>query len=536
MHGGPAAADDARWRRLAVWLPVALAVAVAAAALGNGFVYDDRAIVETNVRLTAPSRWWEAIATPWWLAQGTLWRPVTQAMLAPLYWIGDGSPLPFRLVLLALHALTTGLLARLALRLTASSPAALAAALLFAAHPVHVESIGAVVGLADVLSALGLVLVALVALRPVAVWRRGDGWLLMAATVVAMGAKENGVVAPAIAWLAARHVTDATAAIRRSGWAIAGVCVLLAGRLLVLGTLTGDEPHPAWVGLAPWPSLQLALRTLAVGFGWLVVPRPPQFDHAPTNAVIADPGFGWVLAGCALVAVGLWAFARHWRRPTAATFGLLWWGAAILPTSNLLFRSGIVLVDRTQYAPSIGVVLLAAAGIAALVSAPTWRLATTSSAAALACWGLVQSWRDLPRWRDNEALGALFVERAPTSFMSWLFQGRNLLDAHRDAEARAAFDRGLAQFDGDARLLQDRARFAIREGDTALAVRLLERAVQQRPVTNTARQLLLDLYRRDPARGADYRRLVEEGVRLAPDQRRWRAALDSLRRLPADPS
>ena len=125
--------------------------------------------------------------------------------------------------------------------------AAALAGILFAVHPVHVEAAANVVGRAELLAATALLTLAVVAStpRPPSLPRLVVIGFLSAA---ALCSKETGVVAPLIVWATARLRRDLPAVdVRRmTGAALLGIAVPLVQRVIVLGTVTGDSPHPAF--------------------------------------------------------------------------------------------------------------------------------------------------------------------------------------------------------------------------------------------------------------------------------------------------
>lgn len=509
---------------------------VALAALGNGFPNDDQWIVAEALDLREPSRWWHALTRPWWPNATALWRPVTTLQLAVETWLGGGAAWPSHAVNALVHALASGLVAMLALRVAPPVVAA-AAGILFAWMPIHVEPIATLVGRADLGAAVGLLATALLAWRTPVPGRR-DGWQLATAAAFALGSKESGVVAPAIAWAVARlagrsrAVAGAVAGVdgpggwRAAAWSAAGLAPLLVGRWLVLGTLGGDEPHPAWVGLPAAQSIPLALRSLAVGASYLLWPRPPVFEHAPPWSVITSPGATLVASGGALLLGAAVALVVHWRRPSAAWIAPLWWGATILPVSNLVFRSGIVLADRTLYAPSVAVAVAVAwvGGWLRGVARGAW----VAAVLAVAALGGARTWADLPVWKDSGTVIAAFIERAPQSWSGWLFRGLGRLGQGDREGAKADFERGLALYPYEGRLLRERARIALQDGDTTRAEGWLRESVRVYPKAIRTRQILLDLLARR-GDGAGRCPLLAEGLRLAPDQRRWAADQATLR-------
>jgi len=152
-------AGSARWTvGRAALLAAAVAAAVYANALSNGFAYDDVHIVVNDEALGSLASLPERLVRPWWPDEAAgrdlgLWRPVSTAALAVQRAVVGLEPLLFHAVNVGLHAVVTGLVVLLAGALV-GVPAALAAGLLFAVHPVHVEAVANVVGIAELLSAI----------------------------------------------------------------------------------------------------------------------------------------------------------------------------------------------------------------------------------------------------------------------------------------------------------------------------------------------------------------------------------------------
>ncbi|HZN98306.1 MAG TPA: hypothetical protein VFB61_11290, partial [Gemmatimonadales bacterium] len=144
---------------------VFLALAASLASLGNGFVYDDVPIILQNRvvhNLAASERIWHSAYWP----AGWLYRPLTIQLFALQWAAGNGSPLVFHVVSILLMAATALLFWRLARRCLPPLPALIGSAL-FAVHPVHVESVGNVVGQAELLAAA----CALLAVERYLAWR-----------------------------------------------------------------------------------------------------------------------------------------------------------------------------------------------------------------------------------------------------------------------------------------------------------------------------------------------------------------------------
>ncbi|XP_035257931.1 protein O-mannosyl-transferase TMTC2-like isoform X1 [Anguilla anguilla] len=123
--------------------------------LGADFCYDDSRVIKTNQDLLPETPWINIFYDDFW---GTLlthsgshksYRPLCTLSFRLNHALGGLQPWGYHLVNVSLHAAVTGLFARLSRLLLGGGRWALAAGLLFAAHPVHTEAVAGVVGRAD---------------------------------------------------------------------------------------------------------------------------------------------------------------------------------------------------------------------------------------------------------------------------------------------------------------------------------------------------------------------------------------------------
>ena len=128
-----------------------MAMAIYLPTVAFDFTFDDSRIVSGNSRirrLDVPSQY---LATSWWDRSGNNneYRPAVMASFTLNYALGGNAPGPFHAVNVLLHALNVALIWLLWLRLFRNRLLAGVATLLFAIHPVHVESVAGVVGRAE---------------------------------------------------------------------------------------------------------------------------------------------------------------------------------------------------------------------------------------------------------------------------------------------------------------------------------------------------------------------------------------------------
>ena len=443
--------------RLLVHAAAVAGVALLASWAGifNQFAFDDVHLIQGNTRLHALANWWEIVASPFWPPPFSqdLYRPVTSLLLALQYGIGGGDPIVFRLVSYGLYAATAVAVLVLA-RLWLTPGTSLAVALLFAVHPVHVEAVALGAGQSELMVALLAVLMALryVRARRLGVLTGRDTAVLAGLYLVAALAKEQGLLVPGLLLLIEAVPPSGVASLPWRRWAppylafaAAGAVVLLARTAVLGGEVTGTFPAEALVGLGV---AGRALTMLPVVIEWgrlLTWPLHLQADYSPQEIVSAT-GFGVGQAIGMLLLAGA-AVAAWWgrRRVPALAFGLGWCAVALLPVSNLLLPTGIVLAERTLFLPSVGF-LLAAGGASAWIVAA--RAGTSAGAlrwmiGLLVIAGGVRSAERHRIWRNEAFFSVRTVQDAPLSYRAQRAYGEVLFGLGQDSLALAAYRRAL---------------------------------------------------------------------------------------------
>ena len=514
--------------------------------LPNDFTYDDGPIVRDNARIAAPSNLPEVFTTHYFggpLTSGTAYRPLVLLSYGVQRWTHGLVPWAFRAVNVALHAGVTALLFAWLLAVGVPRGPSFSAAALFAVAAIHVEAVTSIVGRAETLAAL----LVLLAARLWVAAARGDGPLRLGAWAGALVAflaavfvKESAVVLPGVVLLGELFAVvasvasprDAGAAIARRlrtrGLAFAGlllpVAVLFAVRHAVLeGFLISRQAgfteleNP--LGALP-PPLRAANALVLLGryVEKCLVPVGLAADHSgkalPLASQVLDGKVLVALSGLVLVLGGALLAAR--RRP-AVPFGVLFFLGTMLPTSNVLFPIGTIYAERLVYLPSAGL-FLAAVALLLPAGEGARRLPSGGFAAALAVAVLLQGGLSVARnrdWRDDatlytdqvtkfpasakarynlawalvrqgrreEAIGHLrtATELSPGHFEAWGFLGKLLGEAGRPSEAREARRRALALQPSHELSLWGEAMALEAEGRRADALASFDRAARAAP-------------------------------------------------------
>jgi Flp pilus assembly protein TadD len=423
---GGAQADD-KPMRLAMILVALVAAVPYIATLGYGFVYDDGPIIAGNVALHVPAglitAWHVAYWPPEWGRAG-LFRPVVQFLYALLWNVSGGAPWAFHLYAVVLYA-ACAVAVLVVLSRALPGWAALLGALLFAAHPLHVESVANVAGSAEVVAALASIACLMVISRAFERTAPAEavGWRPALATAalyaIALGAKESAATVPGLAalYLWGWHVPGSDSRSARSvivrGWrawvaCTAALALLIAARGAVLGGFS--PPHSAiavgldgetfaqrwWTMTAAWPRIAHLLlwpSRLSMHYGPTTV--PPY--HAPTGIAVVAIVLASAIAGSALVLA-----RRGDRRPLVA---IGWIALAYLAASNILVPTGQLLAERTLYFSSVGAVMLAGWMLARAETMPVGaRRSAATLVLATVLLGTLASTRRARVWSSDERL------------------------------------------------------------------------------------------------------------------------------------
>ncbi|HKP05580.1 MAG TPA: tetratricopeptide repeat protein [Chthoniobacterales bacterium] len=192
-----------RWRNESLWAIAILAVCVLvfANSLGGEFVYDDTRQVVQNTLIQDNAQIWKALTSDVWAFKGdgsvvtsNYWRPTFTAWQIINFRLFGLSPLGWHVTNLILHAGVCLLAFASLRRWEYSAPIAFVIALIFAVHPVQVETVAWVSGVPNLLFALAF-LGSLWFARSFAESKKNKHLLLATLLyAIALGAKEIGII------------------------------------------------------------------------------------------------------------------------------------------------------------------------------------------------------------------------------------------------------------------------------------------------------------------------------------------------------
>jgi tetratricopeptide (TPR) repeat protein len=407
---------------------------------------------------------------------------------------------------------------------------AVASALVFAVHPLRVESVAWVTERRDVVSGTFFLLTVWLYLQAVAAEGRRRGWHLAAAVAafaLALGAKSIVMGGTLLLFLLDLYPLRRLSADPR-GWGAAARRVLLekvpfaALSALAAGlAYRAQEQDVAFDRVVAWPE-----RLANVGFSLAFYVRRTVFPldlsplyEAPARIDPLAPVFLWSAVGVVGL-VGLVLAVR--RRYPAALAALAAYVLILAPVSGVLPLGYQLAADRYAYLACLGWALLAGAGLAAVVDGVQagrmrpWLAGLLAAVTGAGLLGLgALTWRQVGIWRDAGTLWGHAVVATPDCSICHAQLGSWLLGRGAPAAALAHFRAAVALRPDRVRLLEPMGHTLLQLGQAEEAVPLFRRFLARYPDVLPAR-LGLATALADLGRAGEAVAELRAGVRQGP--------------------
>ena len=358
----------------------------------------------------------------------------------PLTWLTHGldyvlwgmRPAGYHAVNVGLHALAAVIAYFVARRVLAAAvgpvqagalrAGAAVAALIFAVHPLRVESVAWITERRDVLCGVFFLLAVLCYLRALdSGARRRWYWLAVALAALALASKAMAVTLPAVLLLLDVYPLGRFGPgrwLRRDVWleklpfallsAAAAILAIVAQRSV--GTLSDlrDVGIAERLGLAAYGLVFYVWKTL--------VPTglAPLYE-TPYDGATLTP---WFAASAVIVAAGAVALVRVRRRWPGVTAAGAAFVVLLLPVLGLLHFGLHIVADRNTYFAGLVLALLAGAAVLRVlhgVQSPMAARATGAAALVVIVLLGVLTWRQSGVWRDSRTLWTHAVAVSPSS-------------------------------------------------------------------------------------------------------------------------
>lgn len=381
---------------LAVWMPTIT--------YGWLLTWDDGALFAYNPHVRAWDWTW-TLTTQYY----GHWMPLTWLSAQLNYAAFGFHPASWHAVNVALHAASAVIFYFIARRLCGSVPGALFAALLFAVHPLRMESVAWITERKDVL--LGAFFLASILL-----WMQGRKAWAFAAFVGACLSKSPAVILPVVLLAYDWYRFPAPWLTRRQWWTIALRRLAPFFALSVVVTVVAFHSLRTVLVSMPWADVGLGPRLLHVAYSALFYVQQTVYPARLSGLIEYTwaPSWDQPQYPIALVLVGLaaglcWLTRARWPALTAAA---VVYGVAVLPQSGLFQNGPQLVANRYSYLACLPLALLAG-GALTLAARRLPRVSYVGASAILAAFVVVTLVK-LPMWTDGDTMWRYAAQHEPT--------------------------------------------------------------------------------------------------------------------------
>lgn len=464
------------------------------------------------------------------------YRPAVSLWIVLNYKLFGFHPSLWRAAVLGLYVFGVWLFWQVAYKLTRDDFIALAAALLFALHPLHVEGVAWLSGACVELLLCAFFFGGFLAYLN---WRETvrPMWLVLCGVLVlfALFTKETGAALPVLIAIHAftfRSKGEPSRSIHGlplSFAVVSPVAVYALLRFLAIHDVVISNARHSWgevlrsVPLFFVVYLQHALWPVHLA-NWYNIQIIPAINFTQ---------FYLPLAVClAYAGVTVWAL---WRKSLVG-FLLVWWVVPLLPAfvGMINFIDTEYMHDRFTFVALAGLCILVASALRRLPSSGNVLFGFPAySAAGLALLTVVLgslTAMQVFTWRSDFAMAANAVEVSPTAVRPRILLGSALQD-RKDREAALALYRDTLKLDPDRwETLFAYGTALANDGDRADAVRILSRGLEVAP-SKSAFYLILSDILSDARRFDDASKLLKDGLSKAEEPELLRAKLSEVQTL-----
>ena len=510
-----------------------LAVAICFSnSLPNDFILDDYQIIAINpaIRSVSPVH---LLSVPYWgsTSNAGIYRPLTLFSFSLEYPLWNRWPGGYRLVNLLLHAITGILVFALARGLLQSNTAAWAAGALYLVHPVHTEPVIELTGRAELLAAMFFIAAWLL-------FRRGNYVLCGIAFLLSLLSKENAIVFPAVIvldrWITEgsfRKVFAGFDASKRFAPVAVAAAVYLGFRRWALGSMLIPESVQYFNGR--WTLFERELtsgRVFLKYFQLLLAPVTVTGDYDYNSIPLAHARDWDAWLGLLLIAASIVFAIRIVKKQPVISLAILFFYIALLPVSNWIVPTSLLMTERHLYLPSLSICLIAATIWASIPAIQVRRIIAVGVMAVAGLLCIAHNYV----WRDNLSFYGNIVRVLPNNLRGRQGYGVALLEAGRPVEAREQFEAGIRIMRTPWMLVGLAGVDMTLDGSCANARPLLDEALRIQPAEIFARWLLADCFQREGklAKAEEaFRRAVADAEFPDPKLlRSWGSSLEKLGR------
>jgi len=464
--------------------------------LGNGFVYDDELQILQNPYVKSWHYVPQILHTTVWsfigdAGESNYYRPLMTLTFLGLWKVFGESPVGFHLFNILLNALVVSCVFYAGRVLLRSYWAALLAAVLFAVHPVHTETVNWIAAVPDLEATLLFVLGFFVyASEP---WGSAKAQVIVVGCfILAMFAKEPALMlAPLLVFYEhfvrpdRKHTTGADKVKRYLVVCLAAVAYL-GLRIALFGKLAPVLQHAQ----VSWRQAIYSAFALVAQYTRLLLAAGPlsAFHIFHASDRLSSPA---VLAGAAIILISAAIAVATYQRNPEVAFCIVWMAFTIAPVLNARWMAANVLTERYLYLPSVGFCWLAGCVLNRLLFGhnlsgefpkANWRaLGGTLLVVMLLLVGAVKTWTRNEVWHDDLILYAQTLKTDPDSYIMHMNLGTTYFTTRDFAAAEKELLRALELKPDSANVLNALGCVYLEQGRLDDAATALQAAIKLKP-------------------------------------------------------
>ena len=462
---------------------IGIAIIVAAAffayfpSLSGGFIWDDNLLLAESTLVKSS----DGLYRFWCTTEAQDYWPATYSTFWIEWRLWGMNPSGYHVTNLILHIIEALLIWIIVRRL--SIPGAFLAAIIFAVHPVNVESVSWIAQRKNLMAMLFFLLSILWYIKHLSSIRLDDSqrsrdspnaepahgvcgvlpgrwyWLSLGAFVLAMLSKGSVAVLPVLLlviiwWL--RSTPQGTVPIfAQQKWD----CPL---RFLVLHTVPFFAVAIALTGVNIWfqkHGTDLVIRTAgfverllgAGGILWFylykaLLPFDLSFVYRQWHIDVGNPLWWLPLLAALITSAVLWRYRKTWSRPFLFAWGFFC--VALVPVlgfTDVYFMKFSLVADHYQHIALIGVIILAAAGLNLWQQSGRNEMHRAAMAVAVVAVSTLAflTWRQSGLYRDEITLYQATLEKNPDCWMAHINLGKAFSDKGRPDEEIKHYEQAL---------------------------------------------------------------------------------------------
>ncbi len=399
--------------------------------LNNDFVWDDRLLILENPYIQDTSLISEGLLSDFWKTYEdprrfrNFYRPAVILTFFIDYSIWGDDPSGFHLTNIILHTANVLLLFLVTLQLFRSLETSFFAAVLFAVHPIHTESVAWISGRTDLLASLGVLSSFYCYLK--AYHQKTYLYLFSGLLyILALLSKEVAIVLPAAMVLhislLGRSESNRSPFVRAAMVNISLTALYLLFRVAILQIpLSIESRRPLWLLVFNMP------RILAQYFLKLMAPIQLH-AHDPLIWLYPEKWLS-VLSSVALVALTAMFVLWLGRKDTRAYFGAWWLLLFLLPVLNAGTFTDVLVAERFLYVPSIGFCWIMASFYERIKLQGFSRKLVWAAASLIIMAAGMRTWYRIPVWKDQLTLFSEMSTSSPHYPLPHLLLG----EAHQNS-------------------------------------------------------------------------------------------------------